>query len=173
MQKILFVCHGNKCRSPIAEFVMKDLVNQAGLADEFRIASAATSSEEIWGGQGSPIYRPAREQLELHHIPYDQSKRARQAVRADYDRFDLLIVMDERNRKALGRIMGGDPEGKIHLLMEYAPGGPLSVHTTGKAGTGRWTREVADPWYTGNFDAAWRDILAGCAGLLDYLSFYG
>lgn len=145
MLKILFVCHGNICRSPMAEFVMRDLVKKAGLAAEFHIASAATSTEEI----GNPVYPSARRKLAEHGISC-AGKTSRQLTRADYDRYDLLIGMDRANMRNMNRICGGDPEGKLHLLMEY----------TDRPG------EVADPWYTGDFETTWRDVLAGCEGLL-------
>lgn len=147
--RILFVCHGNICRSPMAEFVMKDLVQKAGLADRFYIESAATSTEEI----GNDVYPPARRKLAEHDISC-KGKTARQITRADYDRFDLLIGMDSHNLYNMNRICGGDPEGKIHALMDYIahPG------------------EVADPWYTGNFEATWQDVLLGCKGILKALN---
>ena len=146
MVKILFVCHGNICRSPMGEFILKDLAAKAGLADRFQIESAATSTEEI----GNPVYPPARRKLAQHGIDC-AGKTARQLTADDYGRFDLLLGMDRANIRNMTRICGGDPQGKIHLLMEYA---------------GHPGREVADPWYTGDFDAAWDDVLAGCQGLL-------
>lgn len=145
MVKILFVCLGNICRSPMAEYIMKDLVKKAGLDNRFVIASAATSREEI----GNPVYPPARRKLAEHGIGCE-GHAARQLVSRDYDRFDLLIGMDHANIRNMQRICGGDTEGKIHLLMEYA----------GKPG-----KEVSDPWYTDDFETAWKDILAGCQGL--------
>ena len=149
MKKILFICHGNICRSPMAEFVMKDLVKKAGLETEFLIASAATSTEAI----GNPVYPPARRKLAEHGISC-AGKTSRQLTGTDYDQYDLLIGMDRANIRNMNRICGGDPEGKLHLLMEYA---------------GRPDSEVADPWYTDDFEAAWRDVLAGCKGLLERL----
>ena len=146
MIRILFVCHGNICRSPMAEFVMKDLVEKAGLEGRFHIESAATSTEEI----GNPVYPPARRKLAEHGIDC-AGKRARQLTRSDYGKYDLLIGMDRANLRNMQRICGGDPGGKIHLLMDY----------TGRPG------EVADPWYTDDFETTWRDILAGCRGLLN------
>ena len=146
--KILFVCHGNICRSPMAEFIMKHLVEEAGLADRFDIASAATSTEEI----GNSVYPPARRKLSEHGISC-AGKTARQMTCADYDRYDLLIGMDRWNIRNMERICGGDPDDKIHMLMDY----------TDRPG------EVADPWYTGNFDATWRDVLEGCTALLENL----
>ena len=144
--KILFVCHGNICRSPMAEYIMKDLVKKAGLEDQFQISSAATSREEI----GNPVYPPARRKLAEHGIGCN-GHAARQLVGSDYERFELLIGMDHANIRNMQRICGGDPDGKIHLLMEYA----------GKPG-----KEVSDPWYTDDFETAWQDIFAGCNGVL-------
>ena len=148
MHAVLFVCHGNICRSPMAEFVMKDLVRKAGADTEFFIASAATSTEEI----GNPVYPPARRKLAEHGIGC-AGKTARQLRQEDYDRFDLLIGMDGANLRNMRRICGGDPEGKLSLLLDWA----------GRSG------DVADPWYTGDFEATWQDVLAGCQGLLDAL----
>ena len=145
MIKILFVCHGNICRSPMAEFIMKDLVRQAGLESQFHIESAATSTEEI----GNPVYPPARRKLVEHGIDCT-GKTARQLTNEDYNQYDLLIGMDRANLRNMRRICGGDFDGKIHLLMEFTdhPG------------------DVADPWYTGDFETTWRDVLDGCKGLL-------
>ena len=150
MKKILFVCHGNICRSPMAEFVMKDLVKKAGLASQFHIESAATSREEI----GNPVYPPARRKLAEHGISCD-GHAARQFTNADYEKYDLLIGMDSANLRNMRRFYGGDPAGKIHMLLDYA---------------GRPGEEVADPWYTGDFQATWQDVSAGCAGLLKQLT---
>ena len=148
MVKILFVCHGNICRSPMAEFVMKDLVEKAGLSHAFEIASAATSTEEI----GNPVYPPARRKLKEHGLD-PAGKRARQMKKQDYDSYDLLIGMDRWNLRNMERICGGDPENKMRLLLSY----------TDRPG------DVADPWYTDDFDATWRDVSEGCAGLLEDL----
>lgn len=148
MIKILFICHGNICRSPMAEFIMKDLVKQAGKDREFTIASAATSQEEL----GNPVYPPVRRILRQHGIDCS-GKTARQITPEDYTRFDLLIGMDHANLRNMQRFFPGDPDQKLHLLLEY----------TNRPG------EVADPWYSGDFDAAWRDIYAGCQGLLAQL----
>ena len=180
MTRILFVCHGNICRSPMAEFVMKDLVKKAGLESEFLIESAATSTEEI----GNPVYPPARRKLAEHGIDC-AGKTARQLTRADYDQYDLLIGMDRANLRNMRRICGGDPDGKIHLLMEFAgrhrKGAPRGPGGAGCAGRGERSAfspqveteesglcfdDVADPWYTGDFEATWRDVLEGCEGLL-------
>ena len=148
MTKILFVCHGNICRSPMAEFVMKDLVKKAGLEAEFHIESAATSTEEI----GNPVYPPARRKLAEHGIDC-QGHAARQLHNSDYDYFDLLIGMDKANLRNMYRICEGDFDDKMHLLMEFA---------------GHPNTEVADPWYTDDFEATWRDVLTGCKGLLEF-----
>nr|WP_297171533.1 low molecular weight protein-tyrosine-phosphatase [uncultured Agathobaculum sp.] len=148
MIKILFVCHGNICRSPMAEFVMKDLVEKAGGADRFAIASAATSGEEL----GNPVYPPARRKLAEHGIDC-AGKTARRLTAADYDEFDLLIGMDEANLRNMRRLFGGDPAGKCRLLLEYTDS----------------ARSVADPWYTRDFEATWNDVYAGCKALLDTL----
>ena len=152
MIKILFVCHGNICRSPMAEFVMKDLAAKSNLTDRFYIASAATSSEEIWNGVGSPIYPPAKAKLARHGISCE-GKRAVQLTRADYGRYDYLIGMDSANIRNMHRMLGGDPEGKIYKLLSFAGS----------------NRDIADPWYTGNFDVAYEDIMEGCQALLDQL----
>ena len=149
MTKILFVCHGNICRSPMAEFVMKDLVEKAGLADEFTIASAATSTEEI----GNPVYPPVRQLLARHGISC-ASKTARQLQRGDYAAWDVFVGMDTANLRNMTRLFGGDPEGKVHALLDY-------THRPG---------EVADPWYTGDFESTWRDVVEGCTGLLQSLT---
>ena len=148
MTKILFVCLGNICRSPMAEFVMKDLVKKAGLASQFRIESAATSREEI----GNPVYPPARRKLSEHGIACG-GHAARQLTKQDYDEYDLLIGMDSSNITRMRRICGGDPDGKMSRLLDHTcrPG------------------DVADPWYTGEFETTWRDIEEGCRALLDEL----
>ena len=146
MTSILFICHGNICRSPMAEFVMKDLVKKVGLEGQFHIESAATSTEEI----GNPVYSSARRKLAEHGIDCT-GKTARQLKNIDYQKYDLLIGMDRANLRNMSRICGGDPDGKMHLLMDY---------------TGR-PADVADPWYTNDFETTWRDVLAGCQGLLD------
>ena len=149
MTKILFVCHGNICRSPMAEFVMKDLVEKAGLADEFTIASAATSTEEI----GNPVYPPVRQLLTRHGISC-AGKTARQLQRGDYAAWDLFVGMDMANLRNMTRLFDGDPDGKVHALLDY-------THRPG---------EVADPWYTGDFESTWRDVVEGCTGLLQSLT---
>ena len=153
MIKILFICHGNICRSPMAEFILKQMVTTRGIADQFYIASAATSTEEIWNGIGNPVYPPAREELKKHGISCD-GKRAIQVTLKDYDIYDYLIVMDTNNLRNLNRIIGGDTEGKVSLLLDYA---------------GRKGQSIADPWYSGNFEVTYRDIVEGCTGFLEYL----
>ncbi len=147
--RILFVCHGNICRSPMAEFVMKHLAKEAGMENDFHIESAATSTEEI----GNSVYPPARRKLAEHGISC-QGKTARQMTRSDYYRYDLLVGMDSRNIRNMNRICGSDPDGKIVMLMDY---------------TDR-PSDVADPWYTGDFETTWRDVLEGCQGLLDSIA---
>ena len=149
MKKILFICHGNICRSPMAEFVMKHLVAEDGLSEQFEIASAATSTEEI----GNPVYPPARRKLAEHCISCE-GKTARQMTRQDYAYYDYIIAMDRNNLRNLRRMFGDDTDHKISLLMDY----------TQRPG------EVADPWYTGDFEATWVDVLEGCKGLLSYLN---
>lgn len=145
MRRILFVCHGNICRSPMAEFIMKKLVADNGMEQQFHIASAATSTEEL----GNSVYPPARQKLAEHGISC-KGKTARQLTRGDYDEYDLLIGMDRYNIRNMQRICGGDPENKIKRLMDY----------TGRPG------DVADPWYTGDFSATYRDCLEGCEAVL-------
>ena len=146
MIRILFVCHGNICRSPMAEFILKALVKAKGLEEQYLIESAAVSTEEI----GNPIYPPAKRCLTQHGIPFDNGKRARQVTRADYERFDRIICMDASNLRWIRRIIPDDSRGIIHLMMSY----------TGEC------RDVADPWYTGDFEEAFQDILEGCEAML-------
>jgi len=149
MHRIMFVCHGNICRSPMAEFILKDMVSRLGIADEFVIASSATSTEEIFRGVGNPVYPPAREELAKHGISCE-GKRAVQLQMSDYGKYDLFIGMDSANIRNMIRMLGGDPEGKIRKLMDYVGGG-----------------DVADPWYSGNFQVTYRDIYNGCTALLE------
>lgn len=149
MVKIMFVCHGNICRSPMAEFILKDMVARLGIADEFVIASSATSTEEIFRGVGNPVYPPAREELAKHGISCE-GKRAVQLQMSDYGKYDLFIGMDSANIRNMTRMLGGDPDGKIRKLMDYVGGG-----------------DVADPWYSGNFQVTYRDIYNGCTALLE------
>ena len=152
MIKILFICHGNICRSPIVEFVMKDLVKKAGLEDQFYIASAATSTEEIWNGVGNPVYPPAREELARHGLGCE-GKRAVQLRRDDYEKYDYLLGMDSANIRNMHRMLGGDPEGKVSRLLDFSEN----------------PRDIADPWYTGVFDVTYHDVCEGCEALLRYL----
>ena len=149
MIKILFVCHGNICRSPMAEFVMKDLVNKKGIADEFERASAATSTEEI----GNSVYPPAKRKLNEHGISC-AGKTARQMTKEDYAHYDYIIAMDKFNLKNMTRFVGNDTDNKVSLLMDY----------TSRPG------DVADPWYTGDFDTTWNDVYEGCLGILKKLN---
>lgn len=148
MKKILFVCLGNICRSPMAEFVMKDIVRKAGIEHEFEIASAATSTYEI----GNPVYPPARQKLAENGIFCD-GKTARQITKKDYDYYDYIIAMDHSNINNLKKMLGEDTKGKISLLMDY---------------TSR-PADVADPWYTGDFQATWNDVTEGCTEFLNFL----
>lgn len=150
MTRIAFVCHGNICRSPMAEFVFKNMINTKGKARDFLVVSRATSDEEIWQGSGNPIHHGTLEIFKKYNIPYDKSKRAIQLTRTDYDKYDLFIGMDFANVRNMHRIFGADTENKIKLLLDYA-----DEH-----------KEVADPWYTGNFEATYRDIVKGCECLL-------
>lgn len=156
MIKILFICHGNICRSPMAEFVLKDLTAKLNISHQFHIASAATSTEEIWNGKGNPVYPPAKTELAKHGISCD-GKRAVQLRKDDYGNYDYLICMDSANIRNSLRILGGDPEGKLSLLLEYA-----GIH-----------RDVADPWYTGKFDVTYQDVVTGCEAFLEYLHQQG
>ena len=155
MIKVLFVCHGNICRSPMAEFVLKDMTSKRGISDQFYIASAATSTEEIWNGVGNPVYPPAREELAKHGISC-AGKRAVQLKKSDYDDYDYLIGMDEHNIRNMER-MTGHKGGKIHMMLSF----------TGE------NRSVIDPWYSGKFDDTYRDVKAGCEAFLDYLEREG
>ena len=152
MIKILFICHGNICRSPLAEFVFKNLVSQVGLADQFMVASAATSTEEI----GNDVHRGSKAIMKKYHIPFGP-RQARQITKRDYTEYDYLIGMDTANIRNMHRAFGGDPDGKVYKLLSFAGEG----------------RDVADPWYTGDFETTYQDVLAGCEGLLKQLQEQG
>ncbi|MBP5398566.1 MAG: low molecular weight phosphotyrosine protein phosphatase [Bacteroidales bacterium] len=146
---VLFVCHGNICRSPMGEFILKKMVKERGLEGTFHIESAAVSYEEI----GNPVYPPAKRCLREHGIPFDEGKRARRVTLLDYERFDLIICMDASNLRLIRRIIPDDPEGKIRLMMSFA----------------NLSRDVADPWYTGDFEQTYRDLVEGCKAMLNEL----
>ena len=152
MKRIMFVCHGNICRSPMAEFIFKDLIKKQGRETEFVVASSATSTEEIYEGIGNPVYPPAKAELLRHGITCE-GKRAVQLKKSDYDKYDLFLAMDSMNIRNIGRIFGADPFGKVHRLMDFTP----------RRG------DVADPWYSGKFDTAYKDIYEGCVCLLEKL----
>lgn len=156
MIRVLFVCLGNICRSPMAEFIMKSIISERGLSDRFYIASAATSTEEIWNGVGNPVYPPAKRELAKHGISCE-GKRAVQITKADYGKYDYILGMEERNIRNILRIVGKDPEHKVKLLLDY------SDHP----------RDITDPWYTGNFESTYRDVVEGCEGFLLYLEREG
>lgn len=145
----MFVCHGNICRSPMAEFIFKDLAEKQGIADRFVVSSSATSTEEIWNGVGNPVYPPAKAELAKHGLSCN-GKRAVQLKKSDYDKYNIFIGMDSANIRNMLRIFGGDPDGKVRKLMDY----------TDRGG------DVADPWYSDRFDVAYQDILEGCTALL-------
>ena len=147
MVKILFVCHGNICRSPMAEYVMKDMVKELGIAERYEISSAATSTEEI----GNPVYPPAKAKLAEHGIRC-KGHHARQMTRDDYEYYDFLIFMDKWNLLNARRFIGLDKKHKASMLLDHC---------------GRQGQQVADPWYTGDFDATWDDVVQGCTGLID------
>jgi protein-tyrosine phosphatase len=145
MKRILFVCHGNICRSPMAQFIMRKIVRQAGYENDFEIASAATSTEEL----GNPVYPMARQELAMHGIGC-AGHAARQIEAADYGRYDLIIGMDNANLDNIRRIVGKDPNSKVRLLLK--------------------DKEIADPWYTHDFRSTWNDIYAGCTALFNELT---
>ena len=150
MIKIMFVCHGNICRSPMAEFIMKDMLKKANIPSV--VESSATSTEEIWNGVGNPVYPPAKAEL-LQHGLTCEGKRAVQLKREDYEKYDLFVGMDSANIRNMHRILGGDKDGKIRKLMDYTTRGG----------------DVADPWYSDRFDVAYRDIYDGCKALLEII----
>ncbi len=148
----MFVCHGNICRSPMAEFIFKNMAKRNGVDNMFAVSSSATSTEEIWGDIGNPVYPPAKAELAKHGISCE-GKRAVQLQKSDYDKYDLFVGMDSMNIRNMLRILGGDPQNKIRKLMEY----------TDKGGN------VDDPWYSGDFSKAYRDIYKGCEALMKSL----
>ena len=148
MHRIMFVCLGNICRSPMAEFVMRDLADKSGYANEIYIKSSATSTWEI----GNPVYPPARRELVLHGIDCS-GKRAEKLTSQDYSKFDMFVCMDSQNVRDAVRLLGGDADGKVSLLLDH----------TGDC------RDVADPWYTGDFASTYDDVLHGCTAILDEL----
>lgn len=152
MIRIMFVCHGNICRSPMAEFILKKMIKDASLEHLVSVASSATSSEEIWGGIGNPVYPPAARELARHGID-SAGKRAVQLKVDDYDKYDIFIVMDDKNLRNSLRIFSSDMEGKVKKLMDF----------TSRGG------EVSDPWYTDRFDVAYSDIYDGCIGVMEWI----
>ncbi len=143
---ILFVCHGNICRSPMAEFIMKGLISNRGLSADFLVESCATSTEEL----GNDVYPPAKDELRRRGIPFSQ-RSARQMKSSDYDRFDYIVAMDNQNLRNMQRFVNGDPQHKVSLMMSHA----------GE------DRGVADPWYTGDFSRTFDDLERACTALLD------
>ena len=154
MIKVMFICHGNICRSPMAEFILKDMVNKHGIGEQFEIASSATSREEIWGGVGNPVYPPARKELAAHGISCE-GKRAVQLEKSDYDYYDYLLCMDNTNMRNAKNIIGNDRENKLRLLLSFTENGG----------------SIADPWYFGNFDRTYDDIVRGCEAFLKFLGY--
>ncbi len=154
--RVLFICHGNICRSPMAEFILKDMVAKRGIADRFQIASAATSTEEIWNGVGNPVYPSAKAELAKHGISCE-GKRAVQLKASDYDDYDYLIGMDSNNMRNMERMTGHKRGGKMRMMLEYA---------------GEF-RDCRDPWYSRRFDETYSDVVTGCTAFLDYLEQEG
>ena len=148
MINILTVCHGNICRSPMCEFILKDMIAKEGLSDRIYVESAATSREEI----GNDMYPPARRKLTQEGVPFER-RHARQITPSDYDSFDYIILMEQYNIRNALRIFRDDPDNKLHLLLEYAGS----------------DRDIADPWYTGNFDRTYDDLVEGCTALLAHI----
>ena len=152
MIKILFVCHGNICRSPMAEYIMKKLIEESPLRGKAEVVSRATHTDEIWNGRGNDIYPPAKKVLKAHGIPFDE-REATLLERSDYDKYDLFIGMDRENIFVMNRLFNGDKAGKIHKLLSFAGS----------------NRDVSDPWYTRDFEKAYDDIYEGCEALLSHL----
>jgi len=153
--RIMFVCHGNICRSPMAEFIFKKLVAEKGMSDNFVVASSATSTEEIWNGVGNPVYPPAKAILAKHGISCE-GKRAVQLKKSDYEKYDIFIGMDSANIRNMNRIFGGDPDGKVYKLMSFTGSGA----------------DVSDPWYSRDFDTAYNDIMTGCNALMNNINSF-
>ena len=153
MINVLFICHGNICRSPMSEFIFKDILNTHHLSHHFVVSSAATSTEEIWNGIGNPVYPPAKAELAKHGISCE-GKRAVQVTKSDYNYYDYLICMDTANLRNLAKIVGADMRNKVSLLLDYA---------------NRPGESIADPWYSRDFGKTYDDVLEGCTGLLEYL----
>ncbi len=156
MLRIMFVCHGNICRSPMAEFIMRKMLAENGLSDKVSVSSSATSTEEIWNGVGNPVYPPAREELRKHGISCE-GKRAVQLRHDDLEKYDMFIGMDSMNIRNMTRILGDGARDRIFRLLSFA---------------GRES-DVADPWYSGNFEVTYSDIYEGCTALLSYLKENG
>ena len=164
MIKVLFICHGNICRSPMAEYMMKAMAEEKGITEQFEIASAATSTEECWGGRGNPIYPPAQAELKRHGIGKTaytnfSGKRARQVTREDYNHYDYILCADTNNIRNTIRIVGDDVDGKIKLILDYA----RNVNRRGQS--------ISDPWYTADFETTYNDIAEGLEGFIEAMGY--